>query len=59
MREVWQAHFDDVEGSRRNSRSHIRSWPAPQSIGPSQLIVHITLQTLFSALLIQLEGWQH
>jgi len=28
-------------------------------MGPSQLIVHITLHTLFSALLIQLEGWQH
>jgi hypothetical protein len=34
-------------------------WPAPQSMGPWQLIVHITLHTLFSALLMQFVGWQH
>jgi len=30
--------------------------PAPQSIGPSQLIVHIRLHTPFVALLVQLVG---
>jgi hypothetical protein len=33
--------------------------PAPQSIGPSQLIVHIRLHTPLFALLVQLVGWQH
>jgi hypothetical protein len=34
--------------------------PAPQSIGPSQLIVHITLsQDGAAALPVQLVGWQH
>jgi hypothetical protein len=33
--------------------------PAPQSIGPSQLIVHNTLQAPLYALLMQLVGWQH
>jgi len=34
--------------------------PAPQSSGPSQLIVHITpSQAGFATRLIQLAGWQH
>ncbi len=33
--------------------------PAPQSIGPSQLIVHRRVHTPLFALLIQLAGWQH
>ena len=34
-------------------------WPAPQSMGPSQLAVQATLQTPLKALLMQLVGWQH
>jgi hypothetical protein len=52
-------YFGDVEGITPHFPFIHPHWPAPQSIGPSQLIVHITLHTLFSALLMQLVGWQH
>ena len=52
-------YFGDVDGITPHFPFTQPHWPAPQSIGPSQLIVHITLHTLFSALLMQLVGWQH
>jgi hypothetical protein len=52
-------YFGDVDGITPQLPDTHPQRPAPQSIGPSQLIVHITLHTLFSVLLIQLEGWQH
>ena len=47
---------DDVGGTTRHFPSTHPQLPAPQSIGPSQLIVHIRLQTPLVALLVQLVG---
>jgi len=49
-------YFEDVNATTPHFPLTHPQWPAPQSIGPSQLIVHIMLQTPFSALLIQLVG---
>jgi hypothetical protein len=52
----YDSYFDDVDATTPHFPFKQPQWPAPQSIGPSQLIVHITLHTLFSALLMQLVG---
>jgi hypothetical protein len=50
---------DDAEGTTLHFPFTHPQLPAPQSIGPSQLIVHIRLHTPLFALLVQLVGWQH
>jgi len=51
-----QSYFEDVDATTPHFPFTHPQWPAPQSIGPSQLIVHITVHTPFSAVLMQLVG---
>jgi len=47
---------DDVDGTTLHFPFTHPQLPAPQSIGPSQLIVHIRLHAPLFALLVQLVG---
>jgi hypothetical protein len=47
---------DDADGTTLHFPFTHPQLPAPQSIGPSQLIVHIRLHTPLFALLVQLVG---